>query len=293
MPDNSSLVLYVDESGTKEYAESPEGYGAGRSRYFVFGGVLLPVDEVEELSSSISRAKTDAFGTDEVEIKSNWLRMPLEREARYLTQFGINEEQLTEFVNRYYEAISEADLQVIATVVDKVHVQEDYRNPWYAPAIAYELLLQRVEQEADGRRVAVTIDDMSGKTPKGNEYKENLKKHHAKLRRHGSSLRRGFSFPSLLPRLKFRDSALSHLIQVADIAAYNVYRQFVENGDGWEDVDAERLATYDYLGRMAHKFRQGFNGRVQGYGIVKFPLRRRVAWGIGSQENKKDELPAS
>ena len=39
-------VLFIDDSGTKEYANSPEGYnvgGRGNSRYFLFCGVLVSI----------------------------------------------------------------------------------------------------------------------------------------------------------------------------------------------------------------------------------------------------------
>ena len=157
-------------------------------------------------------------------------------------------------------------------------MQAAYPNPWYAPAVAYEILLQRAVQAVRAPdSFSVTIDDMSGATPHGNQYKYNLTRQHGMLQRFGSRLQRGLSFVPLEGRLRFTDSAAHHLIQVADVVAYNVFRQFRDHGEAWED-DTKELPVYDYFDRIASKFRKGDGGRIQGYGIVKFPLVKRVAW---------------
>lgn len=242
---------------------------------------MLTTEGAGHLTSEIVQRKLNCFGTEAVEIKSNWLRIPYERERRYLEPFGITDERLTQFVDEYYEAIDGAELSFLAAVVDKKHMQEDYAKPWYAPALAYEVLLQRVQNEIPaGSGVSITIDDMTGATPHGNQFKANLTKQHMKLKLYGSALMKGFSFPCLRRRPAFVDSAQSHLIQVADIVAYNVNRQFIEYGEQWEDTSLTKLPTYGYLDRMSHKFRKDSEGRIQGYGIVKFPMRGRVRWCV-------------
>ncbi len=181
----------------------------------------------------------------------------------------------------YYDVLDGAELTFLAAVVDKVHMQEDYAKPWYAPAVAYEVLLQRVQNEVpEGGEVSVTIDDMTGATPYGNQFKANLTRQHAQLRQRGSALMKGFGFPCLRGRPMFVNSAHSHLVQLADIVSYNVNRQFIEYGEQWEDQNLKKLPTYDYLDRISHKFRKDSEGRIQGYGIVKFPMRGRVRWCV-------------
>ena len=277
-------AFYVDDSGNKEYAASPTEYEKrrGKSRYFVFCGALLAIPEAGRLSSNLVKLKLECFGDETVEIKSNWLRMPHERQARYLDPFSLTLERLDEFMDAYYKAIVDADLMLVASVVDKAHTQEDYENPWYAPAIAYELVLQRVQQQMPkGDTVAVLIDDMSGATPKGNQYKKNLIAQHKRLKTFGGSLR-DFDFPCLASQ-KFVNSAASQIIQVADVAAYNVHRQFIDHGEDWERT-APKLTMYPHFNKISDKFRKGENGRVQGYGIAKFPLRNRVIWVVPKKE---------
>lgn len=278
-----SHVVYIDDSGTKEYAAAPALYSenGGISRYFVFGGVLLTINESSAITLKITALKMKYFGTDQVEIKSNWLRIPSKRADRYLTRFGITDDQLRCFMDDFYQAINEADLLCIGSVVDKIGMQERYPNPYYAPAIAYELLMQRVEREIRRNGIcSVVCDDMTGKTPKGSDYKDNLKRQHQILKQKGSRLLDGFSFTCLPPSITFLNSAFSHMIQVADVVAYNVMRQFRDYGEDWERVGNGVLPQFDDFSRIEKKFRTDRNGIVQGYGIVKFPSKIKIPWKI-------------
>lgn len=276
-------MTYIDDSGTKEYADDPEAYETtGNSRYFVFGAVLLSGAAGSELTEEIVRLKLACCGSEKIEVKSNWLRIPHERKAHYLDPFGMSDSQLNSFVEEFYCLAEHAELTLLAGVVDKPQMQEEYENPWYAPAIAYEILLQRVVQEIRSPdEVRVTVDDMTGATPAGNQYKRNLRRHHGMLRQSGSRLQKGLDFSALTGRCRFVDSAHSHLIQVADVVAYNVYRQFVDFGEEWEEEVRGGLPTYPWFNRLAGKFRQGPGGRIQGFGVVKMPLRRRIRWSVG------------
>lgn len=278
--------LFIDDSGTKEYASAGEQYGrTGKSRFFVFGGVLLAEDVAAQLAQRIADLKRGAFGRPDVELKSNWLRIPKERSARYLDRFSISSGTLDSLVEQVYDAVVDTDLQLLAAVVDKAHMQERYgTHAWYAPAVAYDCLLQRVALEVrPPHGVRVFIDDMSGATPKGNQYRDNLRSHHAQLCATGSRLQRDVRFDGIEPGLRFVNSARSHLIQVADIVSYNVNRQFVDFPDAWEARGQSVLPTYPWFLRLAAKFRTDGLGRIQGYGVVKFPLKTRVRWGVNER----------
>jgi Protein of unknown function (DUF3800) len=280
--------LYIDDSGTKDYASHPKEYRRnGNTRYFVFGAILISNDEASRITNLIKKIKLSTFHTEDVEIKSNWIRIPHEREARYINNYNVSDAEFNQFIEHIYNIIINADLEFIVSVIDKQHMHEDYENPWYAPAIAYELILQRVARNFDqDTLVRVTIDDMSGATPKGNQYKKNLTRHHKQLCEGDSRLYKGFDFTCLSEKLKFQNSKLSEMLQLADLIAYNVYRQFVEYGEEWE-IDPERneegegkLPTYEFLNKIDNKFRQGPDNRIQGYGIIKFPLRNRIRWQV-------------
>lgn len=290
-----SHLVYIDDSGTKEYAQPHQQYGrTGVTRYFVFGAVIMPIGEASLLRNKIVQLKIDSFGRSDVEIKSNWMRMPDKRKKYYLDPCGIDEAALEQFTHAYYDLIIESELQIVAAVVDKQHMQELYANPWYAPAVAYDLVMQRVAQtfyepDYDPECVGVLIDDMTGKTPKGSEYKKNLQRHHADLRKNGSRLLPKAHFSCLTPNITFKNSAISHLIQVADIVSYNIYRQFLEHGEQWEENTSEHIPLYNWFQRLLPKFRQGPNQRVQGYGVAKMPMKQRVPWSIVEEVQGEEE----
>jgi hypothetical protein len=274
-------LLYIDDSGTKEY--SPSGQyqkGGGITPYFVFGGLIVTPAVAGYLTRRMHELKANFFGSKDVEIKANWLRVQKEREKRYLEPFRVSENSLTVFSEHLYELIAFTDCTLIACVVNKAEVQKKYPQPHYTPSIAYDCVLQRAQLEMISRhgKLHVVIDDMSGATPKGNQYKENLRNQHKWLLTRGSPLRAGLIFDRI-GGLSFSDSRADERLQLADLIAYGVYRQFVEYGSSWE-IDGNSLPTYPYFKKIAHKFRTDGNGRIQGYGIVKFPLKNRIEWSV-------------
>lgn len=282
-------ALYIDDFGTKEYAERPTQYSdkGGKSRYFVFGGLLATVQEARRLSDRIAGLKTATFGTKNVEIKANWLAIQSKKKVKYLDFYGIGEPEIDHFVELFYDEIARADVRLFAAVVDKVQVQEKYADPWNTPALAYEFLVQRVVLEVTRAESArVVIDDMEGATPRGNQYRENLKRQHRGLLRHGSRLQERLDFSPLLPKIIFIDSADSNLIQAADAIAYNVNNQFNMYGNEWDKGVAGpdgklSLPTHGRFECLLKRFCRGPNGRVQGFGVVKFPKPiGGPVWGV-------------
>ena len=109
--------------------------------------MLLEIETARLLSHGFGQLKRVAFGIEDVEIKSNWLRIEKERRRRYLDRYKVTDDQLDAFVDSYYQALIDADLVLLACVVDKVHMHEKYGDlAWYPPAAAYEPLLQRAQQ---------------------------------------------------------------------------------------------------------------------------------------------------
>lgn len=273
--------LFIDDSGNKDYhPDVVYKQQGGRTPYFVFGGMLVTTGAAGRIEEKMRRLKLATFGTEEVEIKARWLRRSDERHRRYLDKYDITEKQLAAFTDLTYLAITEANCLLLACVVDKAEVQQMYGDrAYYAPAISYECLMQRVQQEMKdcGGTVHVTIDNMTGATPAGNQHATLLRRQHALMRKHGSTLMDRMAFDPV-GGMAFRDSHLDERLQLSDLVAYAVYRQFVDYGSDWED-DSKPLPTYEYLDRLAPKFRNQ-NRRIQGYGIVKFPMNKRVRWAV-------------
>jgi hypothetical protein len=241
-----SYTLYLDDSGQKEYPAEDEPFGHGVSRYFVFGGFYGTTREVGRLVEGLRAAKLGTFGTILVEVKSNWLRLPEERERRYLRPYNITSARLDAFVNRFYAEALNSNITLLACVVDKQHMIEDYgRDKWYTPAAAYESVVQRMQNEIGptGLKFGVVIDDMTGKTPNDSEYRANLLRHHRQLQRSGCnfvSLRMG----AMVGDPRFVNSRTNNSIQVSDLIAYNVFRQFRDYGEEWENQGLPELPAY-------------------------------------------------
>lgn len=274
-------TIFIDDSGTKEYAATSDKYnlnGRGVSTYFVFCGILATNESAGVITKQIIDVKLQYFGDSEVEIKSHWLRNPDKQRNNYLEPYSIDQQHLANFCQVFYEILQNADLKIIASVVHKAEMQERYPRPYYPPAVAYETLIMRANSEvAPLGSLAVVIDDTTGKTPKGNEYKKNLNIHHNKLVKYGSTLRSGKKLPCL-STIKFVNSRNSHLVQMADLCAYNVHRQFQLYGAEWETLKSGTLPMYEYFEVISSKIRKSREGRITGYGIVKMPEITKVLW---------------
>jgi hypothetical protein len=68
----------------------------------------------------------------------------------------------------------------------------------------------------------------------------------------------------------FEKSKNSNFLQLADTVAYNVWRQFVNHGDWWDESGTKELKMYPYFQRIVPNFYKK-NGRISGIGIIKIP----------------------
>ena len=273
MPPQLQLRAYIDDSGEKEY-------GGQTSRYFVYAAVIVPVEMEPELNRQIARAKVGTFGTAAVEIKSNWIRQDRERQRRYLDPFGITAEQLDRCVEELYDWALQACVTLAAAVVDKVQMRERYgENAWHPSATAYQFLLQRYQLHLEplSRIGYLTIDDMSGASPAANQWRDLLRNHHRRLKRDGCQITT-MRFDNVAPDVRFGDSKHFHMLQIADLVAYNVFRQFREHGATW-DAGGE-CPVYPPLERMLPRFMRAEDGRFEGYGIVKWPRMHTGRYAI-------------
>ena len=266
--------LFIDDSGDKDYRDDGKySKSGGPTPLFVFAGLAASPLDASGIEQSMRTLKRQTFGTPDVEIKANWLKRPRERTRRYLAKYGITEAELTAFTDSLYDIIVDSDCQLVGCVVNKKEVRDRYgRTAYHPPAIAYECLLQRAQKEmaACGGTISVTVDHMTGATQAGNQHRVNLRRQHESLRKHGSNLVRGVTFDRIEGGLSFKDSKDDERVQLADLVAYSIYRQFLDYGSDWEDP-SKSLEVYEYLARILKKF-WNRSGVVPGYGIVKFPM---------------------
>ena len=74
----------------------------------------MVVDSASEktVSAEFGDLKVKTFGCRDVEIKSNWLRQPKERERRYLKKYGITQADLSRFTDDLHDWIAAAPLEL-------------------------------------------------------------------------------------------------------------------------------------------------------------------------------------
>jgi len=255
--------IHIDESGEREY-------GDATSAYFVYCGVVISLADLAAANEEIAKHKKAYFGTNEVEYKSNWFRIPKERKKHYLDPFNMTDTVFREMTSEVYRIVSELPITLLAAVIDKKAMVTKYGlQKAYSPSgFAYELLMERFQfflQEADGQD-DVWIDDISGRKPGGHEYKLLISNLHRRLQIQGSTAQK-IRTDRIHGEPRFVPSERCHLVQVADLCAYNVMRQFRSFG-GLPTAPTE---TYGGFARIVGKFRTGKGGAVDGFGIVRFP----------------------
>ena len=279
--DLRAYQIYLDDSGQKEYHPAT-------SRYFVYGGPMVEATEEAMIAQRFADLKERVFGDPTVEIKSNWMRQPYERRSRYLDPYGLSNKDFDAFVEEWYELMSSDDLTYLAAVIDKPQMLARYGDPWYASATAYQFLLQRYELQMRQRQAMgrVRMDDMTGSTPSQNEWRTLLCNHHVLLKKNGCRITK-LTFGHIADTIRFGDSALFDLLQVADVAAYNVYRQFRSYGDEWDRTDADNVTLYPWFDRILSRFAKSPRGVIEGWGIVKWPSERKSRWVVNLDETSE------
>jgi len=263
---------FLDESGQREY-------GTATDRYYVVAGAIVPIGLIDAYGLELAGLKRAFFGTTEVEIKSNWLRQPAEKASHYLEPYGITASRLAVFVDALYDWIRSSELLFIAGVIDKQQMRRQYVHPHNPSSLGYLVFLQRYQKFLASRHSmgAVTCDEFSGASAAGNPWRGLLVRQHRVLRRSGCPYTR-LRFLNIERRIGFQNSSSAPLIQVADLAAYNVFRQFRDHGSVWDAPDAKQLPLYRYFCLMLPRFHQSPTGVFAGFGVAKMPTRTIHRW---------------
>lgn len=279
--------LFIDDSGSKEwdtpysrtFVDTPpvrneQNLNFWRKNYFVLAGLHISNTTLAKLNPQINNLKQEYFNTKYVEIKSEWLRIPEKRKRKYLEPFGITEEKLKEFTEKWYAIFSQNPnaIQVHSFVLDKRYYKNK-RERCTPLQILTQVLFDRVELHKS-RECNIIFDQMEC------EIKTEKRNHGHILKISNKEIDLG-SFHKKYSHAQptFEKSINSNFLQLADTAAYNVLRQFIEYGDLWEGAGNERLKIYAYLAKILPNF-YTFNKRIAGFGIVKVPDTSKVRWSL-------------
>ena len=277
--------FFVDDSGSKnwetpyskDFIENPpsrvnENKNFWRRNYFSLTGIHICNEKMSEINPLINKKKIEYFGTKYVEIKSEWFRNPHQRRKNYTTQFNITEESLTEFMEEFWYPLFQENknsVKIQAFVLDKRYFAG---KRIHTPIeILTQTLFDRVERYP-AENCTIVFDQMEKaiKSEKGAQGK--ILKVSKKEVNIGS-----FYSQYTHADVRFEKSVNSNFLQMADTASYNVWRQFVDFGDSWDDPK-ETLKMYHYFEKISDNFFHSPTGQISGYGIIKHPNPARIKW---------------
>lgn len=279
--------LFIDDSGSKDWdtpyartfvvnppQRNSDNIKFWRQNYFVLAGVYVKQTALANINPMVNSLKEKTFGTKNVEIKSEWLRNPYQRKKRYIDKFGITEDKLKDFIeNKWYGVFEEntKDIRIFSFVIDKrcYNAKRNDRTPLQELA---QVLFDRVEIRKNGE-CDIIFDQMEKEIKSEKHRQGEILKISSKEIDLGS-FQEGYTHTKPV----FEKSCNSNFLQFADTVAYNVWRQFVDFGDQWDDPNRKRMSLYTYLSRLTPNFYKS-GSRIAGFGIVKVPDIGKKKWG--------------
>ncbi len=278
----NTFLFYIDESGQREYGQT--------SRYFVLCGLGVPVEAWQLLNNNTHALKLSYFGTPAVEIKSAWLRRPEARHKHYLGPYGITEAKLDECVTRLYQILGHPSLVLFASVVDKVQMASTYATPQNPSSLAYRHIFERFQHFLETREDAtygiVIFDKIHDATFQAKGYENLLTRQHLRYLQQGTDF---VQIDNIVEGLLFIPSSENNFVQLADLCAYDIFRQFKDHGKQWDSPAADSWPLYGYFSRIIHQFYTGPGNALSGYGIKKYPDHKklglpRINWVLAGDE---------
>jgi len=245
-------ILFVDESGSP-----PEREKAAQQPFFVLGGIVIPEDIWAKMAGDLARLKAQ-FKIDG-EIKWRYFAPDRGGKAHALSHLsGAEREalrtQLYQVIGRY------KSVRLICVVTStELAYQQAYITTgddlyWYSYkqlTERFQYYLQDLERTVGQKLNGIVVCDHRG--PKDDERLREL--HHKLLSSAKSTIS---SYGNMVEGLFIAPSHLSVGIQFADMVAGAVFRAY--------KAQDKRFAE-----QIKPAFRTSPKGKIDGYGLVKFP----------------------
>ena len=172
------------------------------------------------LADHLERDGKGSFELADCEVKSNWVRMRIERERRSPFLHALHQDDLTDLTEAYFRQVAKRNTVIMSSVIDKRYLNPSVTHETLHTT-AYEFLLERIQhymrEYHPKHRALVVMDDTS------RQLNRVVAMRHASLQRVGNQ---NMKFPAIVEYPFFTRSELSNGVQLADLLAYNVYRVF-------------------------------------------------------------------
>lgn len=290
--------VFIDDSGSKDFInpysreliENPPLFKDypkfWQDNYFVLCGVRIKQEEIGKINSDINALKNTYFTTNRVEIKSDWLRNPHQRKKRYLNPYKITAEQLNAFGESFIDLIAQCkkEMKLFAVVFDKRCYGDAKRKISEGQPLlkTTQILLERIQYA--GSFNVLVFDQMES----------SLRLTHGDHDRILNIYRKNEGLDEIyvdkydkIIDVQFKKSVTENFLQVADVCAYNIYRQFLEHGRAWSGIERDKdgkatMDTYKYFDRMRcnFAFHPNYPYKVRGVGLTCLPDSEKLSWDL-------------
>lgn len=212
-------IMYVDESGDG-------GFTAGSSHHLILCGAAMHEGQWRKLTRQLDEIKTNNFPTAGTFLEFHASEM--RSGARSFR--GLPRPARTKAIREVYEVISRAmGLTLFAAVIDKQAFRakyqgrvDVYRAAFEGISTMFDFFLRRKQKQSDRVGRGIVVFDESSPSL-GNEIRRLL----AEFQASGT---KWSSLGCIIETAFFFDSRSSRLMQIADFAAYAVFRWY-EHGD--------------------------------------------------------------
>lgn len=260
-------LCFVDESGSP-----PSAKRAADRRYFVMAGVIMHENQWHAISSEIRQLKARREYNVRGEIK--WRYFGPDNKDEDNSVAHLSQELRDRFRHQLFSIItSRRSVKLVCCATDAIaayrrgFVQgtEDLYHYTYKPVSErFQYHLQDLSRSVGDKQLGIIIADPRGKT-----QDDALRKKHQTLMDEGSPT--ASTYENFVETVFFTPSHLSAGIQLADMVAGAIGRA----------LNAKDLT---YAKVIKPSFRADPQGRIRGYGFVRFPDQ---GWGKPSGGDPK------
>lgn len=246
-------IFFLDESGT------PPGSMGHRDKYFVIGGVIIPDTVWHRIKDALLGMKARRKISGEIKWRyfapnNDDLANPM-REMDWPVRNEIRAEM-------YQIMCSVKSIRTMACVacidaayeMNTVSNSDDLYHSTYKPlSERFQYYLQDLSRSVGRLETGIIVADH-----RGARDDDRFRTAHEQLLNSGTEFASKYS--NLIESLFFQPSNLSVGIQFADMVAGAVWRKFEKDDDRWYRAIEPSL-------------RKSPEGRIDGYGVVKFPKK--------------------
>lgn len=245
--------LFLDDSWQKEYINEykisyldnpPDDIDFWRKNYFCLAWVYIKSSDLKNLDIKIKEIKLKYFKTSKFEIKSTWLRDPKQRKKNYLEPFWLTDEELNNFWKEIIDFIwlNKDKIKILWVIFDKRFYKYRNKNEAIPLLKTSQVIFEKVEIIWNNCDIVFDQMEKSLKVLNWNNHHKILlvKENHLMEKVFIDEYKK-------IKNIDFQKSCNDNFLQLADLCAYNIYRQFVIHWKYWEKWD---IKMYEYFKKI-------------------------------------------